>query len=114
MDEEKEHHTFIHLDIDGSPPDFILAGLLVNDALVFGATTSLLAREIDESTGGRDDGALVADCVFVEESYGRVALDLNAIHVEPRLGEILEILAHNWNMAEQEMRRRRKADIQFE
>ena len=114
-EEEKKGHTFIHLDVDRAPPNIVLAGLLVDNALVFGTTASLLARKIDESTGRRDDGAFVANGIFVEESYGCVSFDLNAIHVEASLRKVLEILAHNWSMAEREMsKKRREADIQFE
>jgi hypothetical protein len=112
--EENEQHTFVHLDVDGSPPNIIFARLLVDNSLVFGATASLLAREIDESTGGGDNRAFVADGVFVEKSYGGVAFDINAIHVEPGFREVLEIFDHNWRMSECEIRKRREEDIQFE
>jgi hypothetical protein len=81
--------VFVHLDIHRAPPNIILAGLLVNNSLVFGTTAGLLAREIDESTRGGDDGAFVADGIFVEKSNRGVAFDLDAIHFEPGLRKVL-------------------------
>ena len=39
----KTEHTFVHLDINGTPPYVVFAGLLVNNTLIFGTTTGLLA-----------------------------------------------------------------------
>lgn len=64
----------LHLDVDGAPPDIILAGLLVDDALVFGRTAGLLAREVDQGPVGRDDRALVEDRVLVQAGNGGIAL----------------------------------------
>jgi len=83
--------TFVHLNVDRAPPDVILAGLFVDDTLVLGAPAGLLTGEVDESTGGGDDGALVFDGIFVELGGGGVALQLDAIHVEASLGEVVEV-----------------------
>jgi len=40
----------LHLDVDGSPPDLILAPILVDDPLILGRTTGLLPGEVDECT----------------------------------------------------------------
>jgi hypothetical protein len=85
--------VLIHLDVDGAPPDVVFGGFLVYYALVLGGTTSLLAREVDEGTRGRDDGTFVSDGIFVELSHRSIALNLNAIHVEAGLGEVFEIPA---------------------
>ena len=45
---------------------------------------------VDESTGG-DDGALVFDGILVELGGGGVALQLDAVHVEVSLGEVVEV-----------------------
>lgn len=86
-------HTFVHLDVDGTPPDIVLGGILEHNTLVLGAAASLLTGEVDQSTGRGDNGTLVADGVLVEQSDGGVPLDLDAIHVEASLREVLEVLA---------------------
>lgn len=83
--------TLIHLDVNRAPPDIIFGRLFVHDTLVFGATTGLLAREVDEGTRRRDDSALVADGILVKLSNGCVTLELDAIHVEAGLREVLEV-----------------------
>jgi hypothetical protein len=93
---ERKRHTFIKLDIDRTPPDIVLGGLFVDDTLVLGAAAGLLAREIDQGACGRYDGALVADGVLVKKGGRSVALDLDAIHVEAGLGEVVELLAHDY------------------
>ena len=85
--------TFVHLDVDGAPPDVVLGGLFVDDALVLWAATGLLAGKVDQSAAGGDDGALVPDRVLVQEGRGRVALDMDPVHVESSLGEVLDITA---------------------
>jgi hypothetical protein len=40
----------LHLDVDGTPPDVVLASIFVDDTLVFWRTTSLLSGEVDQST----------------------------------------------------------------
>ena len=87
--------TLVHLNVDGTPPDVILAGLFVDNTLVLGAPAGLLTGKVDESTGGGDDGALIFDGILVELSGGGVALQLNAIHVEASMGEVLEITTHD-------------------
>ena len=114
--EEKGQRTFVHLDVHGSPPNIILAGLLKDNSLVFGATAGFLSRKIDECTRGGNDGAFVADGIFVEKSYRGVTFDLNAIHFEPGLRKVLEILAHNWSMTWLSAKRvsEERGSIQFE
>ena len=88
--------TLVHFDVDGSPPDIILGSLFVDDALVLWAASSLLAREIDKSSRGGDDGAFVANGVFVEDRDRGVALQIDLIHVETGLGVELEVLANDY------------------
>lgn len=38
----------LHLDIHGTPPDVILASFFVDNSLVLGTSTSLLAGEVDK------------------------------------------------------------------
>ena len=85
--------TLVHLDVDGAPPNVVLGGFLVDDALVLGTAASLLSGEIDQGTGRGDDGALVADGVLVQLRGGGVALQLDPVHVKTGLREILEIAA---------------------
>ena len=85
--------TLIELDVDGAPPDIVLGSLLVDDALVLGRAASLLAREVDKSAGGGDDGTFVANGILVEKGRRGVALDLDAIHIKASLREVLELLA---------------------
>jgi hypothetical protein len=66
--------VLVHLDVDSSPPDIVLRGLLVDDTLVLGRTAGLLAGEVDQSSRVGDDGSLVLDRIFVELSDGGVAL----------------------------------------
>jgi hypothetical protein len=74
--------TLVHLNVDGAPPDLVLAAVFVDYALVFGAPACLFPGEIDEGAGGGDDGALVPDGVLVELGGGRVALEMDLLHVE--------------------------------
>lgn len=67
----------IHLDVDGTPPDVVLRGLFVNDTLILGRTTGLLAGKVDQSSRVGNDGTLVLDSVFVQLSDGGVALFQN-------------------------------------
>lgn len=83
--------VLVHLNVDRAPPDVIFTRLFVDDALVLGAPAGLLTGEVDERTGGGDDGALVFDGIFVELGGGGVALELDAIHVEASLGEVVEV-----------------------
>jgi hypothetical protein len=66
----------LHLDVDGSPPDVVLGGLLENDSLVFGTAAGLLSREVDEGSGIRDDGSFVSDGILVESSDGSITLEV--------------------------------------
>ena len=88
--------TLVHFDVDGSPPDIILGSFFVDDALVLWATSSLLAREINKSSRGGDDGAFVANGIFVEDRDRGVALQIDLIHVETGLGVELEVLANDY------------------
>lgn len=89
-------HTFIQLDIHRTPPDVILRGFLVDDTLILGTSASLLAREIDKGTRGRDDGAFVADGIFIEERDWGVALQMDLVHIETCLGVEFEVLSDNY------------------
>jgi hypothetical protein len=81
----------VHLNIDRAPPDIVLASFFVYNSLVLGASSSLLSREVDECTSGRDDSALVANSILIKESYWCIALDLDPIHVKTSLREILQM-----------------------
>lgn len=87
--------TLIELDVDGTPPDIVLAGFFVDDTLVLGTATGLLSGKVDESASGRDDGAFITDGIFVEQCYRGVALDLDPVHIKASLGEVLEIAAND-------------------
>ena len=71
----------------------ILAGFLIDDALVLGTAASLLAGKVDQGAGGRDDGTLVTDSIFIKLSDGSVAFDLDPVHVKASLGKVLKIAA---------------------
>lgn len=59
--------------VDGSPPDLILGGLLLDNTLVGGGTTSLSARVSAQSTAGGDGSAgLVDESILIEGRNGRV------------------------------------------
>jgi hypothetical protein len=81
--------VLVHLDVDGAPPDVILGGVLEDDTLVLGRATGLLAREVDQSTVGRDDGTLVVDGILVKRSDGGVALR-GLVNVETGKGVVVE------------------------
>jgi hypothetical protein len=83
--------TFIHLDIDGAPPDMIFAGLFVNDAFVLGTSAGLFAGKVDQSSGRGDDGAFIPDSILVKQCRGCIVLDLNPVHIEASLREVLEV-----------------------
>ena len=87
--------TLVHFDVDGSPPDIVLGSIFVDDTLVLWTTSRLLSRKVDESTGGGDDGTLIADGIFVEERNRGVTLQVNLVHVKTSLGVELEILAND-------------------
>lgn len=87
--------TLIHLDIDRPPPNLVSGRLLVDNTLVLGTTSSLFAGEVDECTGGRDNGTLIANGILVELRNRRIALQLDSVHVETGLGEVLQIPANH-------------------
>ena len=87
--------VFVHLDVDAPPPDLVLAGLFINDTLVLWAPSSLLAREIDESSRGGDDSSFVSDGIFIELSGRGIALQVDFRHVEAGLREVLEVTPDN-------------------
>jgi hypothetical protein len=59
--------------VDGSPPDLILRGLLLDNTLVRGGTTSLSARVSTQSTAGGDGSAgLVDKSILIEGRNRRV------------------------------------------
>jgi hypothetical protein len=90
-----QQHTLIHLDVYTSPPDVIFAGFFKDNALVLGRTTSLLSREVDQSTGGGNNGAFIADGVLIEQGDRCVAFESDLLHIEARLGEVLEVAAND-------------------
>lgn len=49
--------VLVHLDVDGTPPDVVLGGLFIDDTLVLGRTTSLLAGKVDQRTRRGNDSA---------------------------------------------------------
>jgi len=85
--------VFVHLDVDGAPPDLVFAGFLVDDTLVFGGSARLFARKVDQGAGGGDDSALISNGVLIELSRWSIALELDLVHVETGLGEVFEIAA---------------------
>ena len=87
--------TLVHLNVDRTPPDLILGGVLVHDPLGLRAAAGLLAGEANQSTGRGDDRALVLDGVLVQDGRGRVALDLDAVHVKAGLREVLQVAAND-------------------
>lgn len=83
--------TLVHLDVDGTPPDVVFGGLFVDNTLVLGRATGLLAREVNQGTGRGNDSTLVPDGILVELGHRGIAFDLDTIHVEASLGEVLEV-----------------------
>ena len=92
--------VLVHGNVDTArPPDVVLRGLFVDDSLVLGRSTGLLAGEVDESTVGGDDGAFVHDGVLVQCGDGGVSLDVDLVHVETGLREVLDLLADDWKVS---------------
>jgi hypothetical protein len=85
--------TFIHFDVHRPPPNIIFAGVLIDDTLVFGASSSLLPRKVDERAGRGDDGAFVPDGILVQLSNWRIAFEIDLVHVKASLREIVEVAA---------------------
>jgi hypothetical protein len=83
-------------NVDATPPNVILATILVDDTLVLGAPSRLLSRKVDQGTGGREDGAFVHDGILVQGGDGSVTLDVDLVHVETGLGEVLDVLAEDY------------------
>lgn len=79
--------------VDRAPPDIVLGGLLVDDTLVLGRATGLLARVVDQSARSRDHSALVLNRILVEHSDRGVTLEVDLLHIEAGLREQLEVLA---------------------
>ena len=92
MKKKINKHTFVQLNIHRPPPYIVLARLLIHDTLVLRTAASLLPREIDERAGGGDDRALVADRILVEKSGRGVAPQLDLVHVEAGLREVVELV----------------------
>jgi hypothetical protein len=66
-------HIRGHGLVNGSPPDLVLRGLLLDNTLVGGGTTSLCARVGSQGTGRSDSGtSLVDEGIFVKGSDGGV------------------------------------------
>ncbi|SRR5258708_32007379 len=83
--------TFIHFYVYRAPPNIIPGGLFIDDTLVLGTSTRFLPGEVDKRSGGGNDGPLIFDSIFIQLRHGRVALHLDVVHVESRLGEILQV-----------------------
>jgi hypothetical protein len=88
--------TLVHFDIDGTPPDVVLAGVFVHNTLVLWTATGLFPGKVDESTRGGDDGTLVPNGVFIEQGDGGVAFEMDFVHVKAGLRKVLEIAADHW------------------
>lgn len=66
-------HIRSHGLVDRSPPDLVLGGLLLDNALVGGRTTSLSTRVGAQSPAGGDGSTgLVNQSIFVESRHSRV------------------------------------------
>ena len=89
--QDEMRRTFIHLNVDGPPPDIVFASLFVDNALILRTSPSLFTRKVDQSSGRRDDGPFVPDSIFVKQCRRCVVLDLNSVHIEASLGEIFEV-----------------------
>jgi len=87
--------TLVHLDVDGSPPDVVFGGFFIDNTLVLGAAAGLLSRKVDEGTRRGNDSAFVADCILIEQSDGCIALDLDAIHIEASLREVVQMTTND-------------------
>ena len=87
--------TLVNLDVHTSPPYIVSASLFVDNTLVLGAASSLLSREVNQSARRRDNGAFIADRIFVELSRGCVALEGQLRHIEAGLREVVDISADN-------------------
>lgn len=85
--------VLVHLDIDRTPVDVILAAVFVDDTLVLGTAASLLSGKVDQGSRGGDDGTLVLDGIFVQLSHARVSLEVDLVHIETSLGEHLEVFS---------------------
>ena len=64
----------VHLDVYWSPPDIVLARLLIDDSLVLGASAGLLSTEVDQGSAAGDDGAFLLDGVLVKSGNRCVSL----------------------------------------
>lgn len=77
-----------HLGVDGSPPDILGGGLLINNTLIPGRASSLLSGGGNKGTGGRDRGTgLVAEGILVELGNGSVAEEVDASVVDTVLAD---------------------------
>lgn len=61
-----------HLDIDGTPPNIVRAFRIVDDTLIFRATTGLLTRGVHQRARGSDRRFFVGDSVFIKFRGGRI------------------------------------------
>lgn len=83
-------------NVDATPPNVILATILVDDTLVLGAPSRLLSRKVNQGTSGREDGAFVHNGVLVQGRDRSVTFDVDLVHVETGLGEVLDVLAEDY------------------
>jgi hypothetical protein len=89
-------------DVDATPPDVIFAAILVDDTLIFRTPSGLLAGKVDQGTGGREDGAFVHNGVLVQGGDGSVTLDVNLVHVETSLREVLDVFTEDCKQGKSE------------
>ena len=83
-------------NVDAAPPDIVLATVFVDDTLVLGTPSGLLAGKVDERTGRRQDGTFVHNGVLVQGGDGSVALDVDLVHVETGLRKVLDVLTEDY------------------
>lgn len=77
--------TLVHLDVDRTPPDIVLRGLLEDDTLVLGGTAGFLARKVDESAVAGDDSTLIPDGILVKLGDRSIPAEVDLAHVKASL-----------------------------
>lgn len=66
---------FVNLLVDGTPPNVLRGGLLVDNSLVQGGSTSLLTRVSHQGTGGRNGSTLLLQTILIQGGGGRIVSD---------------------------------------
>ena len=95
MEISRNQHTLVHFNVYGTPPDIVLASFFKDDTLILWTTASLLTRKVDQSPRRGNDGAFVADGVLVEQGGCSISLDLDAVHVESSMREVLQFTTND-------------------